>query len=65
MSVRKPPPLSRYIETLQSDRPWGNLLDAGTGAQSIAWIANLKTQSWTAISASPQYVTQTRETVKT
>ena len=65
MPARKPPPLSRYIETLQGDRPWGRVLDAGTGSQSIAWIARLKTESWTAISASPQYVVQTQETVKT
>jgi len=64
MSVRKPPPLSRYIETLQGDRSWGKILDAGTGVQSIRWIASLKSESWTAISASPQYVRQTQEAVK-
>jgi len=64
MSVRKPPPLSRYIETLQGDRAWGHVLDAGTGEQSIRWISNLETESWTAISASRQYVRQTRAVVK-
>lgn len=64
MPPKKPPPLSRYIQTLQGDKPWGKILDAGTGVQSIQWIAGLASESWTAISASSQYVRQTERAAK-
>lgn len=44
--------LFRYIENLGGDRPWGNLLDTGTGVKSLEWITTLPTHSWTAITAS-------------
>ncbi|MEM9938364.1 MAG: class I SAM-dependent methyltransferase [Pseudomonadota bacterium] len=41
--------LFRYIERLQGDQPWGELLDAGTGVKSIGWVASLPTERWTAV----------------
>lgn len=61
---RKHPPLFRYIQRLQGDRPWGTLLDAGTGVKSIRWIADLATERWTAVSASPRHAEQVRGAVK-
>ena len=43
------------MQTLQGEQPWGRLLDAGTGVQSIRWVTDLTTESWTAISASPSH----------
>lgn len=44
--------LFRHIEQLQGDAPWGHLLDAGTGVNSLQWISTLNTERWTAITAS-------------
>ena len=57
------PPLSRYIESIQGERPWGSLLDAGTGVQSIRWIADLETERWSAISASPSHAKKVRTAI--
>ena len=46
--------LFKHIELLQGKKPWGRLLDAGTGSASLRWITGLDTQSWTAITADPQ-----------
>lgn len=43
--------LFTYVEELQGDRPWGSLLDAGTGVKSLEWILTLPTERWTAITA--------------
>jgi len=64
MKVRKHPRLLRYIQRLQGDRPWGTLLDAGTGVQSIRWVADLGTEQWTAVSASPQHAERVRKAIK-
>jgi len=64
MSVKKHPPLSRYIQHLQNKRPWGHVLDAGTGVQSIRWIADMDTESWTAISASSRHAERVRQAIK-
>jgi hypothetical protein len=40
------------IEALHGDRPWGHLLDAGTGVKSLQWIQSLDTSAWTAVTAS-------------
>lgn len=53
-----------YIQRLQGDRPWGTLLDAGTGVQSIRWVAELGTDRWTAISASPRHAERVRNAIK-
>jgi len=49
---RKHPQLLRYIQSLQGERPWGRLLDAGTGVQSIRWVQDLATEQWTAVTGS-------------
>jgi len=54
MPKKKPSSLFRAIEQLQGERPWGRLLDAGTGPQSIGWVTNLDSEEWTAVTASPQ-----------
>ena len=52
MNERKPSKLYRHIEQVQSDRPWGSMLDAGTGVNSITWLAGLATDRWTAVTGS-------------
>ena len=64
MKARKHPRLLRYIQQLQSDHPWGTFLDAGTGVQSIRWIASLDTERWTAVSASPRQSERVRDAIK-
>ena len=64
MKTRKHPRLLRHIQDLQGERPWGSFLDAGTGVQSIRWVADLDTERWTAVSASPAHAERVRETVK-
>ena len=64
MKARTHPPLLRYIQRLQGDRPWGSFLDAGTGVQSIRWVADLDTENWTAVSASPPHAEKVRAAIK-
>ncbi len=64
MKPKKHPPLFRYIQDLQGDEPWGNVLDAGTGVQSLRWITDLPTKRWTAISASPLHAQRVRDIIK-
>ncbi|MEM9618900.1 MAG: class I SAM-dependent methyltransferase [Pseudomonadota bacterium] len=52
MTKRKHSALFRYIERLQGERPWGAMLDAGTGPNSIRWVAGLATERWTAVTCS-------------
>lgn len=54
--------LFRYIETLHGSHRWGALLDAGTGVNSLNWIAALPTESWTAITASQRMADKIRDT---
>ncbi|RUO25845.1 hypothetical protein CWE09_03700 [Aliidiomarina minuta] len=44
--------LFKHIEALHEDRPWGHVLDVGTGVKSLQWISTLSTESWTAVTAS-------------
>jgi hypothetical protein len=37
------------IEQWQGEFPWGSMLDAGTGEQSLEWITSLENTSWTAV----------------
>ena len=64
MLSRKHPPLFRHIETLHAEHPWGSVLDAGTGVQSIRWLSDLRTQRWTAVSASPAHAKMVGEAVR-
>jgi len=51
------------IERIQGDLTWGSVLDAGTGAQSASWIADLKTTRWTAVSADAGHLAETRAAI--
>jgi hypothetical protein len=42
-------PIFAAIEALQGSRPWGRVLDAGTGSHSLAWVAGLPSERWTAV----------------
>ena len=37
------------LERFQGARPWGRVLDAGTGLHSLQWIRTLQTDGWTAV----------------
>lgn len=41
------------IERAHGDRPWGAVLDAGTGNHSLSWVCSLETRRWTAITGDP------------
>lgn len=60
MLHRPPAPLFAVIERLQGDRPWGSLLDAGTGVKSARWARGLATERWTGVSADPAHLAETR-----
>lgn len=50
----KPPstdPLFATIERWNGERPWGRVLDAGTGRHSLEWILSLPTTSWHGVTA--------------
>jgi hypothetical protein len=41
--------LFNTIERTHGDRPWGSVLDAGTGDHSLSWLCEQPTRRWTAI----------------
>lgn len=45
--------LFRHIEQHHQGLAWGRFLDAGTGLNSLSWIAGLDTEAWTAVTADP------------
>ncbi len=54
-------PIFRRIADWQGTRPWGRVLDAGTGSHSLRWVASLPTEAWTAVTGAQgmaQQVTQ-------
>lgn len=55
--------LFEHIEQLQGDRPWGALLDAGTGVNSSNWVASLRTERWTAVTGAPGHAAQVRQSL--
>lgn len=50
-----------YIEELQAERPWGAVLDAGTGVNSSAWLSCLRTDSLTAVTGASAHAIQVRK----
>ncbi len=64
MTERKHSALFRYIERLQGERPWGAMLDAGTGVNSIRWVAGLATERWTAVTCSAGEADRARDAIK-
>ena len=65
MTDRKVSSLYRCIEQFQGERPWGAVLDAGTGVNSIRWIGELSTDRWTAVTGSPAMADQVRKAAGT
>ena len=53
--------LFRHVEALQGDRPWGAVLDAGTGSGSIRWLQTLATERWTAVTGAEAHARQVRD----
>ena len=41
--------LFSWVSRTHGARPWGRLLDAGTGRHSLAWVLGLETAAWTAV----------------
>jgi hypothetical protein len=58
------PGLFGHIESLQGQRPWGDVLDAGTGQHSARWISALETRSWTALTASEAMADQVSRAIE-
>lgn len=56
--------LFRYIEELHGNRPWGAVLDAGTGTNSIRWVSSLPTERWTAVTGAMGHAVQVRDAVE-
>ncbi|MEM9495260.1 MAG: class I SAM-dependent methyltransferase [Pseudomonadota bacterium] len=52
MKKQKHSALLRHIESLQGERPWGAMLDAGTGVNSLRWVSGLASERWTAVTGS-------------
>ncbi len=61
MSEAQVSALFQYIEQLQGQRPWGRLLDVGTGVRSLQWLSKLQTESWTAVTASAGMAEESRK----
>lgn len=61
MRTRQPSALFRHIEALQDRRPWGTLLDAGTGTNSIQWVTSIPTERWVAVSGAVAHAAQVRD----
>lgn len=40
-------------------RPWGSVLDAGTGPASLRWLQGLATERWTAVTGAPRMLEKT------
>ena len=55
--------LFAHVERLQDGRPWGALLEAGTGVNSMRWVLGLDTSRWTAVTGSADHGAQVREAV--
>ena len=45
----------KTIEQWQDNIPWGRILDAGTGEQSLTWALSLASESLTAVTGSQDY----------
>lgn len=52
--------LFQVITDMQADRPWGNVLDAGTGRSSMNWLLSLHTTSWTAVTGAQSMADQVK-----
>lgn len=41
--------LYEVVRQMHGGRPWGSVLDAGTGRGSMSWLLGLETERWTAV----------------
>jgi len=57
----QPSALFRHIEALQGELPWGAVLDAGTGTNSIRWVTSIATERWVAVSGAVGHAAQVRD----
>lgn len=57
-------PLLRYIEHLHEGRPWGSVLDAGTGKKSLAWVSSLNSRRWVAVTGAASMAEQAAQAVE-
>lgn len=55
--------LFSYLRELQGERPWGDVLDAGTGWCSLRWLVSVPTNSVTAVTACPRRADQLRRSL--
>ena len=55
--------LYQYIEQMQGKQPWGSVLDAGTGENSLRWVSDLQTEQWTAVTGSNIEANRTKSAV--
>lgn len=56
--------LFRTVEQLQGDKPWGEMLDAGTGAKSLRWVSGLPLERWTAVTGSQSEADIARDAIE-
>lgn len=52
--------LYERVTGLHGHRPWGAVLDAGTGPASMRWLLGLATERWTAVTGAVPMAEQTR-----
>jgi hypothetical protein len=55
--------LYQKVAELQGEKPWGTVLDAGTGRSSMGWLLSLSTERWTAVTGSPRMAEVTRQEI--
>ncbi len=55
--------LYQRIAELQGTKPWGSVLDAGTGRSSMRWLLSLPTDRWTAVTGSKRMAEVTRDEI--
>lgn len=51
--------LYHRIAELNGERPWGRVLDAGTGRSSMRWLLGLQTERWTAVTGADSMARET------
>lgn len=56
--------LLRYIEHLHEGRPWGSVLDAGTGETSLSWVSGLNSRRWVAVTGSATMAERSAQAVQ-
>lgn len=56
--------LFAHIESIHAGSDWGTFLDAGTGVNSIKWVASLETERWTAVTGAPGHAIQVRDVME-